>query len=65
MKKFVIFGLIAVSMQAYAFDFKGLVKKVSEDKKTQEQIKDAAKKGYEYFQGDKKEESKTVEAKKK
>lgn len=53
-----IFTLFFFSLSSpiLAFDFKELADKVAKDKKTQEQIKDAAKKGMDYFQGDKKEE---------
>lgn len=45
---------LCLSLPTLAFDLKGLVKKVQEDPKTQEQIKEAAKKGLEYFQKNKK-----------
>lgn len=54
--KAALFLIAVISLPAYSFDFKSLAEKVAKDKKTQEQLKDAAKKGFEYFQGDKKEE---------
>lgn len=47
--KIIVLGLF-ISLPSFAFDFKAAVEKAAKDKKTQEQIKDAAKKGYEYYQ---------------
>lgn len=41
---------VVVSMNCFAFEFKEAIEKLKNDKKAQEQIKDAAVKGYEYFQ---------------
>lgn len=58
MKLVLAISLFSLSSQLFAFDFKELAEKVAKDKKTQEQLKDAAKKGMDYFQGEKKEEKK-------
>jgi hypothetical protein len=57
--------LLTLTVNAWAFDFKGLVDKVSKDKKMQEDAKELAKKGYEYLKGEeKKEDTKKEETKK-
>ena len=41
---------VVVSANSFGFEFKEAIEKLKNDKKAQEQIKDAAVKGYEYFQ---------------
>lgn len=55
MKLITTFALWLNFGQAMALDFKGLVEKASKDEKMQAQAKDLAKKGYDYFKGDKEE----------
>jgi Skp family chaperone for outer membrane proteins len=56
--------ILSLSTEAMAFNFNSIVEKVKNDPKAQEQIKEAAKKGYEYLTKKevkgKKEEAKTT-----
>lgn len=51
MKILLLASTLLLSLNVFALDLKGLVEKVQKDKKMQEQIKDGAKKAYDYFQG--------------
>ena len=55
---------VFVSTNSFGFEFKEAIEKLKNDKKAQEQIKNAAVKGYEYFQKkNSPEETKATEAK--